>query len=42
MNRTRAELDSVIFSEIARRRASGEPARTSALLLDADDEDGRG
>jgi len=41
MNRSRAELDRVIFEEIARRRASGERgADILSLLLDAEDEDG--
>ena len=43
MNRSRAELDRVIFDEIARRRASGERgADILSLLLDAEDEDGSG
>jgi cytochrome P450 len=41
MNRTKAELDRVIFAEIARRRASGERGLDIlSLLLDAEDEDG--
>jgi cytochrome P450 len=41
MNRSRAELDRVIFEEIARRRRSGERgADILSLLLDAEDEDG--
>jgi cytochrome P450 len=41
MNRTKAELDRVIFAEIARRRASGERGLDIlSLLLDASDEDG--
>ena len=41
MNRSRAELDRVIFEEIARRRASGERGvDILSLLLDAEDEDG--
>ncbi len=43
MNRSRAQLDSVIFAEIARRRASGERGHDIlSLLLDAEDEDGSG
>jgi cytochrome P450 len=43
MNRSRAELDRVIFEEIARRRASGERGvDILSLLLDAEDEDGSG
>jgi cytochrome P450 len=43
MNRSRAQLDRVIFAEIARRRASGERgADILSLLLDAEDEDGSG
>jgi cytochrome P450 len=41
MNRTKAELDQVIFAEIARRRSSGERGLDIlSLLLDAEDEDG--
>ena len=41
MNRTNAELDRVIFAEIARRRSSGERGLDIlSLLLDAEDEDG--
>jgi len=41
MTRSRAELDRVIFEEIARRRASGERGvDIQSLLLDAEDEDG--
>jgi cytochrome P450 len=41
MNRSRAQLDRVIFEEIARRRASGERGvDILSLLLDAEDEDG--
>jgi cytochrome P450 len=41
MNRSRAELDRVIFEEISRRRASGERGQDIlSLLLDAEDEDG--
>jgi cytochrome P450 len=41
MNRTKAELDRVIFAEIARRRASGERGLDIlSLLIDAEDEDG--
>jgi cytochrome P450 len=41
MNRSRAELDRVIFDEIARRRASGERGLDIlSLLMDAEDEDG--
>jgi cytochrome P450 len=41
MNRSRAELDRVIFEEIGRRRASGERGLDIlSLLLDAEDEDG--
>jgi cytochrome P450 len=41
MNRAKAELDRVIFAEIARRRASGERGvDILSLLLDASDEDG--
>ena len=41
MLRDRAELDRVIFEEIARRRASGERGPDIlSLLLDAEDEDG--
>jgi cytochrome P450 len=41
MNRARAQLDAVIFEEIARRRVSGERgADILSLLLDASDEDG--
>ena len=43
MNRARDQLDSVIFAEIARRRASGERGNDIlSLLLDAEDEDGSG
>ncbi|MEA2453759.1 MAG: hypothetical protein QOI45_21 [Thermoleophilaceae bacterium] len=43
MNRSRAELDRVIFEEISRRRASGERGvDILSLLLDAQDEDGSG
>jgi cytochrome P450 len=43
MNRSRAELDRVIFDEIARRRRSGERGTDIlSLLLDAQDEDGSG
>ena len=41
MNRTKAELDRMVFGEIARRRASGERGLDIlSLLLDASDEDG--
>ena len=41
MNRTKVELDRMIFEEIARRRASGERGLDIlSLLLDAEDEDG--
>ena len=41
MNRSREQLDRVIFEEIARRRASGERGvDILSLLLDAEDEDG--
>jgi cytochrome P450 len=41
MMRARAELDRVIFAEIARRRSSGERGvDILSLLLDAEDEDG--
>jgi cytochrome P450 len=41
MNKRKAELDRVIFAEIARRRASGERGLDIlSLLLDAEDEDG--
>ena len=41
MNRAREQLDSVIFAEIARRRASGKRGHDIlSLLLDAEDEDG--
>jgi cytochrome P450 len=41
MNRAKAELDRVIFAEIAHRRASGERGvDILSLLLDASDEDG--
>ena len=41
MNRAKAQLDRVIFAEIARRRASGERGvDILSLLLDASDEDG--
>jgi cytochrome P450 len=41
MHRSRAELDRVIFAEIARRRSSGERGPdVLSLLLDAEDEDG--
>jgi cytochrome P450 len=41
MNRSRAELDRVIFEEIAQRRASGERGvDILSLLIDAEDEDG--
>jgi cytochrome P450 len=41
MNRSRAELDRVIFEEIAQRRASGERGvDILSLLMDAEDEDG--
>lgn len=43
MNRAREQLDSVIFAEIARRRASGKRGNDIlSLLLDAEDEDGSG
>ena len=43
MNRSRAELDRVIFEEIGRRRASGERGvDILSLLMDAEDEDGSG
>ncbi len=43
MNRARAQLDAVIFAEIARRRSSGERgADILSLLLDAVDEGGSG
>jgi cytochrome P450 len=43
MTRARAQLDAVIFTEIARRRASGERGSDIlSLLLDAEDEDGSG
>jgi cytochrome P450 len=43
MTRARAQLDAVIFAEIARRRASGERGSDIlSLLLDAEDEDGSG
>jgi cytochrome P450 len=43
MTRARAQLDAVIFAEIARRRASGERGPDIlSLLLDAEDEDGWG
>ena len=43
MNRSRAQLDRVIFEEIARRRASGERGvDILSLLMDAEDEDGSG
>jgi cytochrome P450 len=43
MVRARAQLDAVIFAEIARRRASGERGPDIlSLLLDAEDEDGSG
>src|SRR4051812_45929491 len=41
MNKRKAELDRVIFAEIARRRTSGERGLDIlSLLLDAEDEDG--
>jgi cytochrome P450 len=41
MNRSRAELDRVIFDEVAHRRASGERGLDIlSLLMDAEDEDG--
>jgi cytochrome P450 len=41
MNRTKAELDRVIFAEIGRRRSSGERGLDIlSLLIDAEDEDG--
>jgi cytochrome P450 len=41
MNRAKAELDRMIFAEIARRRSSGERGLDIlSLLLDAEDEDG--
>jgi cytochrome P450 len=43
MTRARAQLDAVIFAEVARRRASGERGPDIlSLLLDAEDEDGWG
>ena len=43
MNRSRTQLDRVIFEEIARRRASGERGEDIlSLLMDAEDEDGSG
>jgi retinoid hydroxylase len=41
MNRSRTELDRVIFEEVGRRRASGERGHDIlSLLMDAEDEDG--